>query len=318
MKTLLEELINPNTSFYNLIDVELKDYLWNLRMINIERLWESSQNALVGKMKIAILDSGIDLGHKGLMCIEKKGYNFLDDDHNLADDFGHGTKINGILASGGQGSKICGIVNNADVYNLKVIDKKGKGNIKHIIKALEWSIENKMDIVNMSIGHSMTKNNSSDEMRSYLIEERKLIKRAIDSGMIIIGAVGNIPEKEMQAPASYKGVIPVASYGVKNTSPVTFYSSLRNSKFNDETIFAPGEHILTTLKDGDYGYDSGSSMATIHVSAVVAYMKSIKADLTCSQIHKMLLETSSHYSTGERNIKILNVGRLIDYLDSLV
>ncbi len=275
------------------------------------------RNALVGKMKIAILDSGIDLGHKGLMCIEKKGYNFLDDDHNLADDFGHGTKINGILASGGQGSKICGIVNNADVYNLKVIDKKGKGNIKHIIKALEWSIENKMDIVNMSIGHSMTKNNSSDEMRSYLIEERKLIKEQLTQHDHY-WCCWNIPEKEMQAPASYKGVIPVASYGVKNTSPVTFYSSLRNSKFNDETIFAPGEHILTTLKDGDYGYDSGSSMATIHVSAVVAYMKSIKADLTCSQIHKMLLETSSHYSTGERNIKILNVGRLIDYLDSLV
>ena len=317
MNNLLNELINQDSKFYDLTEVKYKEYLWHLRMINIERLWGSRGFNDLKNIKVAVLDSGIDLNHLCLSEIEKKGYNFVDQNEDISDEFGHGTKINGILAAGGPKAEICGIASQVNIYNLKVINKKGKGNIRNIIEALSWCLEHEMDIINLSIGHQ-PKEEISEQVQRLLEKEKDLIQRIIDSGAIVIAAIGNSPQMPIQVPACYEGVIPVGSYGVRNTQPVEFFLSEKNNQHNHLTIFAPGEYVLTTEMNNQCGYDSGSSIAAAHVTGVVAYLKAMMPNLNAKEMHDILLKSSSEVVIQDQLLKFLNVGRAIECLYSLI
>lgn len=318
MNILLNQLINKHSNFYEMVDAKYKDYLWNLRLINVESLWNKGVEYKLKQIKIAIIDSGIDHSHNDLKNIERQGFNFIDNSLDLRDDFGHGTKINGIIAGSRNGEGICGIASEANIFNLKVINHSGTGRVRNIIEAFRWSIENKMDIINMSIGHPADIDSEGDTFKRLILEERKIIREAIELGIVIVGAVGNVPGIASQVPACYEGVIPVASYGVFNTNPIKFYPSQLNSNYDSKTIFAPGEHILTTIKGNSYGYDSGSSMSAAHITGIVGYLKAMNNRLNSRQIHKILIETSSTLETNKSHINIVNTEKAIEQVELIV
>src|SRR5207237_4369229 len=74
------------------------------------------------------------------------------------DDSGHGTHVAGIIAGNGfdSGGLKAGMAPNASLVSLKVLDANGKGNISHIIAALDWVVANKdaynIRVVNLSAG----------------------------------------------------------------------------------------------------------------------------------------------------------------------
>lgn len=307
MNNSYEELINRENKFYDIVDAKYKDYLWNLRLINIESLWNAENIENMNKIKIAVIDSGVDLSHPDLQDIKKRGYNFIDNNFDLSDKFGHGTKINGVIAAPKNGIGICGIVSDAKIYNLKVINEDGKGRVKNIINAFKWSIEQKMDIINMSIGHSVDVDcKDGDDLNKLLIEEKKIVEEAIKRGIIIVSSIGNVKDASCQAPACFDGVIQVASYGVKNTKPMELYPSKLNSICDESTIYAPGEYVFTSTLGDSYGYDCGSSIATAHITGIIAYLKAINSKLNSSQIHNILLETSLKIKIEDNVMNIVN------------
>ena len=85
-----------------------------------------------------------------------------------------------IAASGGNDTKAKGVAPRSEIYAVKVFDKRGLATTASIMAGIIWSIENNMQIINMSFGTYCS---------SYILE--KLINKAVESGLILVAAAGN-------------------------------------------------------------------------------------------------------------------------------
>jgi len=102
---------------------------------------------------ISIIDTGIDLNHPDLDGQIIGGYDFVDNDEMPEDINGHGTQVAGIIASNGN---LKGIAPNSKILMYKV-SEDGESVPSHlIIKAIEKSIEDNADIINISLGINQT------------------------------------------------------------------------------------------------------------------------------------------------------------------
>jgi hypothetical protein len=100
-------------------------------------------------MKIAIIDSGIHPGHPhvgeiaGAVEITPAGEGLPSEGNAAIDRLGHGTAVAGAIREK---------VPDAQLYAVKVFDKRLTANIDVILRALAWCREHRMDLVNLSLG----------------------------------------------------------------------------------------------------------------------------------------------------------------------
>lgn len=134
-------------------------------------------------MKIAIIDSGIHAAHPhvgriaGGVHITATG-----ETDDAADRLGHGTAVAGAIREKAP---------DADLYAVKVFDRRLAANIDVIVRALEWCRNHEMDLVNLSLG---TEN----------LAHRERFLSAIASDLLVVSAAGALP-------GSLPGVIGVAA-----------------------------------------------------------------------------------------------------------
>jgi hypothetical protein len=129
-------------------------------------------------MKIAIIDSGIHPGHPHVGEVAG-GIGLVGDDY--LDRLGHGTAVAGAIREK---------VPDASLYAVKVFDRRLSVNIDIIVRALEWCIEQRMDIVNLSLGTANP-------------EHRQRFAPFLVAGALIVSAADLLP-------GSLNGVIGVA------------------------------------------------------------------------------------------------------------
>lgn len=244
-KVELFESANTYVSSNNLEEVQL----YNLELVNIYSAWDKGYT---GKgIKIAVIDSGF-AKHKDLKLAG--GKSFISGKNYTEDNFGHGTIVVGIINALKNGKGIAGIAPNAKVYGLKVFDGK-YAKLDDILKALNWSIKNNMDIVNMSFG---------------LYDDDPTLKAAIKKvskkGILMVAASGN-DKREIAFPAAYDEVIAVSSIDEEKK-----ISDFTNRGPQNELV-APGNSIYSTYLFDNYTYLSGTSMATPHVTGLLAILK---------------------------------------------
>lgn len=199
------------------------------------------------------MDSGINKDHEDLEGLVVKEYNAISPNEPVIDDFGHGTAIAGIIGAQNNEVGIIGVSPNVQIYSVKVLDERGKGNIEALIRGVEWAIENKVNVINVSFGMSSNKP-----------ELRKIIDKAIDSGIIVVAAAGNKYGMKVDFPAGYADVLSVTAIN-KNYKVNPAYSASGKIDFS-----LPGISCLTTSKDGKYAQYSGTSIAAAYLTGVVA------------------------------------------------
>jgi subtilisin family serine protease len=226
---------------------------WALEEIGAEPVHSSNYT---GKgIKIGFLDTGIDYNHPELAPNYKGGYDFVNSDNDPMDDNGHGTHVAGILAGARNGKGIVGAAPDAEIYAIKVSDARGKGSFSGLVKGINWSIENGMDIVTMSI----TGKGGS-----------KALAKAVDTaynehGLVLVAAVGN-GSGDVLYPAAYEQVIGVGS--VTRDNKLSSFS-LTGSEVE---LVAPGSGIKSAAIGGEYRLSSGTSMATPLVTGALALL----------------------------------------------
>ena len=91
-------------------------------------------------MRIAIIDSGVHADHAHVGGIAG-GVAIVGDD--LADRLGHGTAVAGAIREK---------VPQAELFAVKVFDRRLSCSLEAIFRALEWCLENKIDLINLSVG----------------------------------------------------------------------------------------------------------------------------------------------------------------------
>jgi minor extracellular serine protease Vpr len=166
-------------------------------------------------IKIGVIDTGINLSHPDFFNQDEtsrflKGYDFVDNDTIPQDTNGHGTQVTGIIAADGQ---LKGIAPMAEIFSYRVSSDGESVPSDLIIKAINQAVEDRVDIINISLGVNMTHNKIDNA-----------VNHAINQGIVVVAAAGNSgPDKStIGSPARNPNAITVgATYNNQDSSMVS-------------------------------------------------------------------------------------------------
>lgn len=260
-----------------------------VELIQAPIIWSETK----GKgMTVAILDTGCDTDHPDIKDRIIGGKNFTDDDggnQKVFEDYaGHGTHVAGTIAASKNGSGVTGVAPEASLLIVKVLNKDGQGQYDWITNGINFAIENKVDIISMSLG------GPTDHPELY-----EAIKTAVGQNILVVCAAGNGGDgdgttDEFAYPGSYNEVISVGAINFERRS-----SEFSNSN-NEIDLVTPGEKILSTYLNGKYAKLSGTSMAAPHVSGALALIK----DSSNNYFGRKLLESELYAQLIKRTVSL--------------
>jgi len=193
---------------------------------------------------VSIIDTGIDLNHPDLEGQIIGGYDFVDNDEIPEDTNGHGTQVAGIIASNGN---LKGIAPNSKILMYKV-SEDGESVPSHlIIKAIEKSIEDNADIINISLGINQT-NTKIDQA----------VNKAVKNNIFVVTAAGNFgPElSTIGSPGINPNAITVGATFNNVTSSIVSTFEIEDKSFNVFPMVGTQsltEPIVSQIIFGKYG-----------------------------------------------------------------
>lgn len=257
---------------------------WALPKIQAPQAWDINTGS--SSVRVAVLDTGIDYTHDDiapnyLPC----GYDWVNSDTDPMDDHNdpgtgnsHGTNVAGTIAAHtNNGIGVAGVAggwgttHGATLIAEKVMDSTGRGDTFTLADAITHAVDVcNVDVINLSLGWY---DFFSDTVQSAL-------QYAADRGVISVAAAGNHGrENSSFYPCAYGSGHPLSTAEIVMCVSATDSSDNRASFSNYGNavdVSAPGVNVLSTVRRGfgDYGYKSGTSMATPHVAAVVALVMS--------------------------------------------
>lgn len=247
-------------------------------------------------VRVAILDTGIDNDHPELAGKVALIQNFTSDD--LQDLAGHGTHVAGTIA--GQGFKefddrggtnrALGVAPGVEFVIAKVCNNEGWCLEGDILSGIEWAVAQKAKVINLSLGGGSFLNHCDDDTLA------RQVNWAVQQGVTVIAAAGNHGETDegISTPACASKAIAVGAVDATDTRPVwSSYGSAID-------VTAPGVSILSsvsclaagTCPTPAYGWWSGTSMATPHVSGLAALLLERDPTLIPAHLTKLITETA--------------------------
>lgn len=229
---------------------------WGVDRIDAEVAHQSNKGTGV---RVAILDTGIDLDHTDLRVAG--GVSMLPDIPTADDDNGHGTLVAGIVAALDNGEGVVGVAPEAEIYAVKVLNQSGSGSLGAILAGIEWAVDNQMQVINMSIGSSME--------WPTLVQDA--LQRAWDAGIVIVAGAGNGGNAEgtgdnIWAPGRYA---PVIAVGATDGTDKRYSLSCTGATLE---LMAPGVNVNSTARGGGYGGISCTSAASPHAAGLAALL----------------------------------------------
>ena len=247
---------------------------WNRAAVGADHVKQASGKK---KINVAILDSGIDI----LSDVKFASQTSLIPEENTDDRTGHGTIISNLIARNENGFCQTGILPEdaaVSLYSVRILDENNQTPLSRAIEGIQWCIDSRMDVINMSFG---------TEAESEILHEA--IRKAEEAGILMVSSVGNSGEKGRnitEYPAGYQEVIGVGSVNEKMER-----SAFSNTGESVE-LAAPGENIPVTSYWGLQGSGSGTSYAAAHVTAIAAKIWSENPDRNAREI-RVLLDRSA-------------------------
>jgi type VII secretion-associated serine protease mycosin len=288
---------------------------WNLPQINAPAAWDITTGSI--SVTVAILDTGVDLGHPDLSSKIVAGYDFVNDDSSAQDDEGHGTHVAGIAAAlSDNATGVAGVAWGARIMPVKVLDQDGSGYVSDIVEGIHWAADHSAAIINMSLGGTGVSSALQDA-----------VNYAYGRGVLIVAAAGNEygSGNPTVYPAAYPHVI-----GVGATNDLDRHASYSNTGFYVD-VAAPGgdpsgssdpnprHWIMSTyLRTAAAGADSvqaayerhaGTSMATPHVVGLAALVWSRHPHWTNDQV-EWAIESTAHDLGDDGRDDVFGWGRI--------
>ena len=276
---------------------------WNSEAAQVSQAYQLIDDYGIecSEVKVGIIDSGIYAEHSAFEedRIFDSGFAIEDEDGvtypSMIDDLNHGTHVAGIIYRN--------TMSNVKIYPYRVFVLLPMASYSFIYAAFELAVSQGMDIINMSLGGDYKENNSD------CITLNQAIVDATNNNVVVVVAAGNeMGNADDNCPANCSSAITVAATDSRNLPDISYSAS-----GNCVDVAAPGTKVLSTVprywnwyeNDVDKGqiYDpnpqslekemSGTSMATPHVTAAAAMLKSIRPDLSAMEIQNTLKRTAT-------------------------
>ncbi|MCB1223581.1 MAG: S8 family serine peptidase, partial [Mesotoga sp.] len=244
---------------------------WNYPVMNLPQAWDYTVGSR--SVVVAVIDSGFSTSHPDLSGIFESGYNFIDNNTNVSEpntsEDSHGTHVVGTIAA---------LTNNAlgvsgvtwGGLGITLIPIRGIKDAAALMNSLIYAVDHGAKIINMSLGGAVDSPAVHDA-----------VKYAARNGVVMVAASGNNGDGNILYPARYPETIAVGAIwedeGTIKISPYSCYGS-------ELDVVAPGRYMRSgtdpngiystgwTPSGNTYMYMQGTSMATPHVTGLVALL----------------------------------------------
>ncbi len=260
-----------------------------LDLVGARRLWAVGNG---GGVKVAVVDSGVDLNHPDLKANLIAGYDFADHDAVPQDVIGHGTMVAGLLAAAANnGIGGSGLAPGVRIMPLKTSQDSGTAPLSSAVaQAIDYAVANGAELINLSI---------TIDTDVELV--RQSVLAALAKGVILVVAAGN-SGSVVEFPANMAGVVAVAN---TDNSGALAASSNRGPEI---AIAAPGVNPVSTILGGTYNTrGSGTSYSTPMVAAALAALHAANPKLPAATLLDSLKSTAT--PVAGYNFGVLQAGK---------
>ncbi len=320
--------VKPNDPYYNLQYALKNDgtrTFGNVKAkagadIDAEAAWglQAGDSTVI----VAVLDGGVALSHPELAGRlwknpkeipgngqDDDGNGFVDDvngwsfavnqqggDANVADDYGHGTNVAGIIgAISGNSLGVAGLAR-CTVLPVKVLDSQNNGLYSWWAAGIRYAVQQGAKVINLSLGGQST---SFSTLKS-------AVDYALANGVIVVASMGNQRSETPDYPAAFDGIVAVGATGPDDNWVRSFtWDTTKGSNFGKHiSVSAPGSfiHGLDYRSNTNYqSYWSGTSQACPMVAAVCALLLSQGPGRTPAEI-KRLIEMGAEDGVGDASL----------------
>ena len=281
--------------FPNLVpDDPLFAQQWHHPMIGSAAAWDLWRADGSAEVIVAFTDTGIvpheDLPYRvpGFNCVTNLSESSGGD---VTDINGHGTHVAGCAAAAGDnGVGVSGVGWRLRVMPIRVSEQPGGGaTYEDLLQGVQWAAENGAKVISASysgIGYEPIET-TGEYVRSL--------------GATLLWAAGNSDTDH--ASWDFQHVIVVGASD-QYDQRATFSSFGRGVD-----LFAPGVSILSTTRDGAYGFLSGTSMATPIANGALAMIHSANPMLTAAHAEHVLFNSCDPWD-AEANSEEFGWGRI--------
>lgn len=264
--------------------------LWHFDKVQVEGAWRLLSTIEHKKVRVAVLDTGVDLNHPDLQKnLNKKLCADVCSGAPLplgSGDFEHGTHVTGIMgATANNKLGVAGVGSGSDnsiseVFVVDVFEDDG-AYTDDLVAGMTYAVEQGAKVINMSL----TMRAQFDPEIDTLLENA--IHESVQAGTTVVCAAGNSGMDRATYPSDFKDCIGVIATDEEN-------QRWEDSDYGDEKdLSAPGTYIYSTYTGPDYQYKSGTSMAAPVVSSTAAMLYSIQPDITVAEVKENLYETAT-------------------------
>lgn len=286
-------------------DDPLSSEQWYLARSRVFDAWPELPE--LAPVKVAVIDSGIDLGHPEFKGRIVEARSFVRG--SPQDTKGHGTIIAGLIAANlDNGLGIAGAAPSANLLIAKVVRADESVSVVAEAQAIRWAVDQGARVISISLSGVRSPHNPDED--SFSVLEADAVAYAVAHDVLVVASVGNGDQSPTEPwqyaayPAALPHVVGVSAIGLRGNVPLF---SNRDTRYND--LAAPGVEMLSTYprplsRDGckKRGYTpcapprlahpEGTSFSAPLVAAVAANLFARRPTLTASQVAVMLERTA--------------------------
>jgi beta propeller repeat protein len=260
---------------------------------------------------VGIIDTGVDYNHPDLndnmwtnageiagdgldndgngFVDDVHGYDFVYEDSDPQDVYGHGTHVAGTIAAEANNAEgVVGVNWNAKIMALKFLNDSGWGYSFDAIQAIEYAI-----LMKKNYGVDIKLTNNSWGGGGFDQGLYDAIAAAGQEGQLFIAAAGNGGGNDNDInpfyPAAYNLDNIISVVATNSSDQLAVFSNIGATTVD---LAAPGQDVLSTVPGNGYASYSGTSMATPHVSGVASLLWSQDPSLSSQEIKELLLTTT--------------------------
>ena len=228
-----------------------------------------SEDALP-EIVVAVCDTGLNTNHPFFEGRTVPGYNFVNNNNNTSDAFGHGTFCSGVVVDG--------TLSNVKVMPIKVVGDNGWFYTADVVNGIEYAYTHGCVAMNLSL---IEYNPAANDLYY------EAINAATDAGSVCCVAAGNWSQNAGGfTPQDVERGLVVAAYDEN-------HNFWEHSNFGSAVdVTGPGVDIYSTTHTGGYNTDSGTSFAAPHAVACCAMMKTYDPELTPDEIMELLKQNA--------------------------